>query len=503
MRTDPIRGFLSIFSSNLVRLLLGIAITPILVRVLGTANYGDYAFILSILGVSMILVNAGITDGLRKFVAEDRDRAGWADAVYGFYVQTGTILAGIAALGFVAANLAGVTESLLGPVFVPYLYLLAGVIVVRQGENIVRSSLMGKGLEHLSEPLWALQKLLFGIFGISLAYVGYDVSGVVAGHLIAGAIVLVVGTYLLSFHYDIRAAFRPKRVHVPRRELLTFNAHSVMLILLTASLYHVDIILLQWFVGSEATGLYKAALIVAEFLWFVPFALQMVLLHSASELWAKEETARISEIAARVARYTLFFTVLVATGIAALAEPFVGLYFGDEFTPAVLPLWLLLPGALGFAIARPIFAIGQGAGMLQPLILATAAAALLNLGLNLVLIPPYGMAGAAVATSIGYASMLGFHVVAARSIGYNPVADLRLFRVGSTVSVSAVVIGGLAMATGPSLVSLVVVPPVGFVVYTVLGLRLRAVDPAELIGLAERLPDSIRPRCIRLIQYVG
>jgi O-antigen/teichoic acid export membrane protein len=54
-----LRGFISIFGSKVATIVLGLMITPLLVRLLGTAEYGDYAFLISILGITMILVNAG------------------------------------------------------------------------------------------------------------------------------------------------------------------------------------------------------------------------------------------------------------------------------------------------------------------------------------------------------------------------------------------------------------------------------------------------------------
>jgi len=50
----------------------------------------------------------------------------------------------------------------------------------------------------------------------------------------------------------------------------------------------------------------------------------------------------------------------MAVGLAALADIAVPIYFGAEAEPAITPLLLLLPGALGFAIARPILAVSQG-----------------------------------------------------------------------------------------------------------------------------------------------
>lgn len=491
MKTNPLRGFLSILFNKISALFLSLLITPALVRLLGSAQYGNYAFLLSLLGISMILVNAGINDGVRKFVAESRPDSGWDDNVFGFYTRLGTLLAGIAGIILVGLNLSGITASLLGPVFELYFYLLALLVVLRQYFSIARGSLMGKGLEHVSEPLRVIKKVLFGAVGLTLAYLGYDVGGVLAGRLVATLLVTGIGFYFVSKRYELSVVTRPVPRVFPKRDLLSFNTHSVVLIFLTASLYHTDILLLQPLAGSSAVGYYKAALVIAEFLWFVPNALQTVLLHSMSEVWSRGDTADVTEIASRAARYTLIFSLLLVMGLAALANPFVPLYYGADFAPAIQPLLLLLPGALGFAIARPIFAIGQGKGDLRPLIIATGTAAAINLGLNLLLIPRYGMSGAAVATSVGYGSMLVLHGIAARRIGYDPFAELRVFRVTLTAVLAAPIIFGLAYLIDSRILVLSVVPTVGFMVYSVLALRTQAITPEEIIPLLQNAPSPL------------
>jgi len=266
---------------------------------------------------------------------------------------------------------------------------------------------------------------------------------------------------------------------------------SVALTLLTTSLYNVDIILLQPLAGSQATGYYRAALVVAEFVWFVPFALQMTLLHSTAELWANGEYERVEAISARVTRYTVTLTLLVALGIGVLAESFVPLYFGGEFATATGFVLLLLPGAVGFAVARPIFAVGQGNGQLRPLVVGTGVAALLNLFLNLLLIPRFGPGGAAVATSISYGSMLVLHVVAARRIGFDPLDDLRLPRIGLAFVVTAPVLVGLVRLLGPSPLSLAVVPPVGGIIYGSIAVRAGVVQFSEIESELGRLPTPL------------
>lgn len=487
-----IRGFVSILGSKVAVLLLGVIITPLVVRFLGSAKYGDYAFLMSVLGVTMILSNAGIFDGTRKYIAEERPQSDWVEQVFGFYLRVAIILAIAAAMIYGAFSHLGLVERFLGSDFVIYFYLLGMLIVVRQANSVVRGGLMGLGLEDKSEPLRVLSKVVYGIVALSLLYLGLEVSGVLIGHLIATLLIAILGYVILFRHIDKSSVLARIPKNFPRHELLSFNVLSIGLILLTASLYHVDILLLRLISGDQATGFYRASLVVAEFLWFVPVALQTVLLHSSSNLWSQGRANKITNLSSKVTRFNLSLVLLLAIGLAALAGDFLPLYFGAEFEASVLPLLILLPGAVGFAIARPIFAIGQGKGALRILIVATGAAATINLLLNLLLIPPYGNLGAAIATSIGYGLMVVLHVIAARRIGFNPIQDLRLVRLAIVAIISAAVIFGTANVIESSIVSLVVIPPLGFAIYSVLTLRLGVVKSEELSSFITRLPEPVQ-----------
>ncbi|OYR83512.1 polysaccharide biosynthesis protein [Halorubrum ezzemoulense] len=503
MMSNIIRGFISIFGSKVATLVLGLLITPILVRLLGSSQYGNYAFLFSILSITMILANAGIFDGTRKYIAENRAESNWTEHVFAFYLRTAFVLAVAAALVYFLFSWSGLSDRFFGDNFEIYFYLLGILVILRQANSVARGGLMGLGFEDRSEPLSILKKALFGVIGLSLVYIGYGLVGVLVGQIIATLIVSILAYGILFRHISFRSVFTRIPDEFPKKELLSFNSLSVVLILLTASLYHVDILFLRVLTGDQATGYYKAALVVAEFLWFVPNALQTVLLHSSSELWSNDRTEQITELASQATRYNLSLVLLFAIGLAALVRDFVPLYFGSGFDAAVLPLLLLLPGVLGFALARPIFAIGQGKGQLRVLILATGTASLINLCLNALLIPTYGTRGAAVATSIGYGSMLVLHVIAARRVGFDPVDDLRLTRITIVALLAAGVIFGLSSAIDSSIASLIVVPPVGFVVYAVLTLRLSVISPKETELITQRLPEPIRDQVESIIQFVS
>lgn len=491
MKRSITSGFLSIVSVKFLLIGLDFLSSPLLTRFLGT-GYGDYAFLMSIFAIYMIFVSSGVGDGVRKYVAEDRDRDYWDEHVVGFYLRTAILLAAIGCLGLALAAQTGIVTSRLGTSYRTYFYLLSLLVFTSQFREYTRRTLMGFGLERYSEPLLFLDKILFITVGVGLAFLGYGVQGVLIGHMAGAVATSIVGLALINRTVSLRTALvRIPPGNFPRRELFTFNALSIVLIFCLTSLYELDVMMLGMLGTTQETGYYKISLTIAEFLWIVPLALQNVLLHSTSNLWSNRDHERINSLAARVTRYTLLFTLLLAVGIGTLAPVALPIVYPDEYIASYGPILLLLPGCVGFALARPILAIGQGKGDLHVLIAATGAAAVGNVALNALLIPRYGMYGAAVATSLSYGSMFAFHVWSAGEIGFDPITGARIPRVVFASGVAAVPIGLLARFFGDSILSLAVVPPVGAALFLAAAIVVGALDADEFFALLEALPGPI------------
>ncbi|ELY78501.1 polysaccharide biosynthesis protein [Natrinema gari JCM 14663] len=487
MSRNIVRRFSAVFGSKVGVLALTVVTTPILVRLLGSSGYGDYSFLLSTLQWVLVFVYAGAFKGTRKFIAEDRSD-NWTDHVFAFYFQLVFVLAAIVVTAVVFLSGTPHVASVLGPEFSRYFTVLALIVPARACLRLGRSALMGFGLESYSEPLQIVDRVLFAAMIVTVSVVGGGVTAALTSRVISTGIAALIALVLVSRRIDLSTLASRSTGPVPAKRLATYSGSTMVLSFLLLSLYHVDVILLRLLVGSSATGYYRAALVIAEFLWFVPTAIQITLLHSTSQLWVDERYDRLTEISTRAVRYTVLCTALLALGVAGLAEPVLTLYFGPAFDAAVVPLLLLLPGAVGFAVARPVFAISQGQENLRLLIGVTAVAALLNAALNVVLIPALGPSGAAIATSLGYGSMFGLHVWNGRRLGFDPLADVRAVRVAGTVLAAAVPILGLPRLLESDPLSLVVVPPVGAVAFAALALATGAVRPGEIRRLASASP---------------
>lgn len=473
-------------------LLTSAVITPILVRLLQPTAYGEYATLMAVFGLLMILVSSGVTNGTRKYISEERDDAAWKDHVFGFYTRLAFLLSIAAAIGLVLIAESGLVGLVLGTEYTVYFYLLAVLTVAAQFRAFVRRVFMGLKLEHVSEPLEVLHRIGFGVAAVGLLLLGYGLTGVLVGHVLSSLLVVVVGTLYLSRWISLSSIVDPVPTSFPKQELLNFNHLATLNVLLIMSLYHVDVLMLEAFSPeSDVVGFYRAALVLTQLLWLVPRSIEGVMTQSTSDLWNQGQIDRIGDIASRATRYTLLFSGLLALGLGALAADVVPIYYGDPYARAVLPVILLLPGTVGFAVARPLVAINQSEGNLRPVLAATGAAAVVNFALNAALIPQFGMAGAAVATSIGYGSLPVFQVWAARRLGYHPLTDIRPGRLLVTGTLSAIPIVGLAWGIEDPWTSLLVVPVVGFLVYAVLALATDALDAEELFEIGRALPAPI------------
>lgn len=473
-QSSIVRGFLSILFGKVGIIVVSLFFTPIIVRILGAGSYGDYAYVISLMSVFTLISNFGFNDGVRKYIAEKPEVGKRAYGIYVFYLKRGLLIATVfAVILFLWVQLE--IGFLIPMEYYDYMYILCLMIISNQVFQISRYGLMGLGRENYSESLNVIFKLGSAALGVVLAAYGLGVSGVLVGHLLS---VLFVGIAALYMVRRLTETTTPQ-LSLDKRKLVTYGVSSFMLVFLTSSLYHVDILLLGSYYGGDRLGYYKAALVVAELLWFVPQSIQTVLLHSTSAIWEEGNLDRIMDMASTSTRFTLVTTLLLTVGLFILSEEFVTVYFGENFAPTVRPLMILLPGVLFFSLSRPIFAVGQGSGNMKLLILATLSAAVLNVVLNVLFIPRFGIEGAAVATSISYGSMVIFHTLAALRMGYNPVSDLRILRTATCATITYVLLEKLNGLISGDIPSILIVAVAGGIVYATLALLLGLVSKTE------------------------
>jgi PST family polysaccharide transporter len=163
----------------------------------------------------------------------------------------------------------------------------------------------------------------------------------------------------------------------------------------------IDQIMLQRMLGPDAVGLYSAAIRLSELWYFIPMAITSSIFPSilkTRELSLDLYYFRLKRLFSLMS----FCAVAIAIPMTVLSRPLVVFLFGSRFAEAgpilAVHIWAAL--FVFWGVAQAPWNITEG---LQRLALyRTVAGAVINVVLNLVLIPRYAGMGAAIATVIAY-----------------------------------------------------------------------------------------------------
>lgn len=178
-----------------------------------------------------------------------------------------------------------------------------------------------------------------------------------------------------------------------------------------------DTLVLGASAGAAQVGIYTVAVNVSELLLYLPRTATSVLLPSGA--------TRSDRDARRLTRQMVLVVTGTGTLVAAagllLADPIVRLLFGKEFAASGVPLRILLIAMIGMSI-RWTLSTGLSARGRPGLASAAAAPTMLAVvALDLLLIPPFGVAGAAWASLVAYwVGALILFVVDGRARGAGP-----------------------------------------------------------------------------------
>jgi O-antigen/teichoic acid export membrane protein len=176
--------------------------------------------------------------------------------------------------------------------------------------------------------------------------------------------------------------------------------------------YRLDQYIVLLFVSTAGVGFYAVSVTMSQSIWFLANAVAVVLL---PRLAAVDE-ADAARTAPLICRNTLFVSALAALGLGAVSPWLVEALFGAEFGPSLAPLLWLLPGTVALAGSKILtsYIFSQGRPMTNSLI--TVASLIVTLGADFALIPPFGVTGAAIASSLAYGTHFALSLVAYRRL---------------------------------------------------------------------------------------
>jgi O-antigen/teichoic acid export membrane protein len=385
-----VRSSAVVFAGNSTARLLGFLFAVAAARILGTQDFGRFAFGLTVASIAAILIT-NTPRGLSRFLARAHDDRQEQDNYFSNWLV-------------VVAITLGVSVLLLAPISA--LTGIEGWMVVAVGANLLGVTVFEtyreaqRGLRRFTAMVvFYLAANLIQLFAILLAgRLGWrSPSLFLTIYGLASLAALVVmqraSPIALSFRRDV-LEWRLVRA------IVRFVRPLVAQTIFYAIWFGADILLLGRLVGPFLTGNYAAAKTLVTVLALVPFAIGIVTGPEAAQL-----RQRGVEGLRRFALLALGLTAVATAPIAAVLvwfkEPIILFLFGTRYPLASRPMTLLVVGMSLYGLSVVLENLWVGLGQPRVVAVASGLAMLLTVGLGLILVPQLADIGAAIAFAGG------------------------------------------------------------------------------------------------------
>jgi len=415
--TQRITGLSDALGGNLLRAGAGSAflkmsnvglqflLTITLARFLGVEGFGTYTYVIALLTILSIPAQMGIPTLVIRMTASymvdgryDLIKGIWRRATQG--VLAVSVAIAIAVGGFVVLFPDAGSEQLRAT-------LLIGVLLVPlKALGELRGAAL-RGLHHVvlgQLPDLLIRPLLhFGLV-VYLVLLGPELwrtaSGAMTANVVAATVAFVAGAMIL-----LRTMPAEIGENQPEYETSIWLASVVPLSLLAGTkviLGNTDIVMIGAIAGESATALFKVAEQASALALISVQVVTLAIGPHIARLYREGDTDTLQRVVRVAAWVTLSFAVFMAIVLIVAGEWILRFIFGPEFTSAYTAMVILCIGVTTKVVAGPATVLLNMSGHERDTLKGVAIAALTNVVLNAVLIPYYGIIGAAVASSTAF-----------------------------------------------------------------------------------------------------
>jgi O-antigen/teichoic acid export membrane protein len=408
-------------ASSVISKLIAVALLPLYTRHLTRADYGAAEVLLATVVALSIFVRLGIIEALLRFYFQfddERERDDVVRSSFAFLLLTSTAGALIAA-------------AFAGP--------LSELVLDRRDTELALIAVAGLWLFTNYELLMALFRLeerardyftasLLNVF-LTIALTVWLVviedegaRGLLLGNFGGTAVVLVGLVYVHRARLAIIPA--PERL----RPMLRFGLPTMPAELSLYALNFIDRIMLVRFVGLAEAGLYSLAVKFSQVVTVVVRAFNLAWPPLAYSIRDDEQAKRTY---AFIVTYFLLLAVTLVLALSLEARWVARALAAPQFFASYKAVPLVSTGVTLYALYLVLVVVVGRVGRTEFNFPVTATAAAVNVGLNLALVPHYGLVGAGLALVGSYLVMLALMYAVARRLFTVPFQWGRLARIVS------------------------------------------------------------------------
>ena len=385
----------------------GLVSFPILTRLLGVDEYGLMSLVATALSLLVGIGKLGMQHATLRFHSEIQ--AGKREVGASAFVAT--VVYGMGAIGLVTTALWALGSQLVpaawwnDPRVQPLMLLTAGLIFVRVMDSAFVNQLRA---QERSGTLMIYSVVRRYVTLALMLFVMFQVAGNVWGFYAATIAGEVLATLAMGVWLYRRAAPRPSEFSPPLfRAMLAFGIPMIGYELSSIVLSMGDRYIIQSLLGAEPLGVYSAAYNMCDYIKSMLFgSLVAAAQPMYMRYWEQQGAPPTIEFLSRFLRVYVMAAMLVVGGLAAIGAELLGFLASAKYREGATVIPFVVAG-----MALESVLVITGAGLYlqkrsKTIMLLVLLTAVMNLGLNYLLIPRLGIIGAGVSTLISYSTLM-------------------------------------------------------------------------------------------------
>jgi O-antigen/teichoic acid export membrane protein len=385
MNINPIqRQSLLSFGSLLAVTGIGYIATFYFAHTLGPAPLGAYFIFLAYYGIFDLVGDGGFGGAAVKRISEGKEQNEYFTA---FFISRAVLLCfSIVLFILISPWIPDLQEN--GLLYWLIIALITGSVASITGTNLYGTSQVG--IMQVSNLFNTIIKNMVQILAV---FIGFGIGGLIAG-FVAGTIAAII----INLKFIRLTLSRCNRSHFTG--LLSFSIWTFLSSGGALMFTYADTILIGLFMTDADVGIYRVAFQLTSVASFIIMAFHTVLFPRISK-WHTENNFSLIEFSmAKAFTYSLFIGIPITAGGIILSEKLLYYLYGASFVSGssvlIILLFVQIVNIFMFLLTTCLNAMD----MPKTSFYITAGSALLNIVMNILLIPQYGIVGAAVASLV-------------------------------------------------------------------------------------------------------
>ena len=418
-RDNSLEHYLKLLAKSSIIVFIGLFLSKvmayayriIIARYFGAEIYGLFSLALILITLFTSFASFGLIDGLIRFISfyrgkNQNDKIRYLFRYAIIFLAISSILSGLllfALSQFISVRIFHDARLIIFlrffSILVPLTLISNALLSVIKGyEKIGWYSFIANIIQNVTKLL-VLALFIFLGFGVSAVIFSQILavfSVLLAAYFVCRCLIVVI---FQKSHINKRSKVQLKK------DLFSYSWPIIFASILSSIFYWADSLSIGYFKTAFDVGLYNAAVPLLYLFNLIQEAFSQLFLPLVTKEFSKNNKSLVKELSKQVTKWVFIFSVPLFLILFVFPEQIIVLFFGQEFVLASSVLRILsIGGFLSFIVpvaTSLILMAGKSKLLLTNLIFATG----LNLFLNIMLIPMYGLNGAAIATSVSWTVM--------------------------------------------------------------------------------------------------